>query len=98
MLNGEWDFAWYANPEQVPTDFGSIKWDKIRVPGNWQLQGYGKPIYTNIDYPFDVNPPFINGVNGNPVGIYRKEFILPADWQEKQVFILGVFHRLSISG
>ena len=87
MLNGEWDFAWYANPEQVPTDFGSIKWDKIRVPGNWQLQGYGKPIYTNIDYPFDVNPPFINGVNGNPVGIYRKEFILPADWQEKQVFI-----------
>ena len=87
FLNGEWDFACFENPEQVPLDFGSISWNKIQVPGAWQMQGYGKPIYTNIDYPFDANPPFIDGPNGNPVGLYRKEFTIPESWNGKQLFI-----------
>ena len=51
------------------------------------MHGYGTPIYTNIEYPFDKNPPLIDGPNGNPVGSYRRTFKLPADWQGRQVFI-----------
>ncbi len=87
LLNGTWDFAWFENPDQVVPDFGTIKWDKIQVPGSWQMQGYGKPIYTNIEYPFDVNPPFISGENGNPVGLYQREFNIPDDWMNKQISI-----------
>jgi len=87
MLNGKWDFAWFANPEEVPADIRNIKWKKILVPGVWQMQGYGKPIYTNITYPFDVNPPYIDGQNGNPVGLYQREFVIPKIWRGKQVYI-----------
>ncbi len=75
-LNGQWDFAWYADVSELPNNCNPDKWNKIDVPGAWQMQGYGKPIYTNIVYPFDVNPPFINGKNGNPVGIYQREITI----------------------
>ncbi|WP_289053403.1 glycoside hydrolase family 2 TIM barrel-domain containing protein [Carboxylicivirga marina] len=73
LLNGQWDFTWYADVTEVPEGEMPDKWNKIEVPGAWQMQGYGKPIYTNIVYPFDANPPFIKGDNGNPVGIYQRE-------------------------
>ena len=75
-LNGIWDFAWFKNISEVPENAKPQAWDKINVPGTWQMQGYGKPIYTNIIYPFDKNPPYISGDIGNSVGIYKKEFVL----------------------
>ncbi|TLX78160.1 DUF4981 domain-containing protein [Labilibacter sediminis] len=75
-LNGQWDFAWYADVSEVPDNAIPDKWNTIEVPGAWQMQGYGKPIYTNIVYPFEANPPFIKGENGNPVGIYQREFTI----------------------
>lgn len=54
-LDGEWDFSFVESPRDLPNDINEIhklKWDKIQVPGNWELQGYGKPVYVNILYPF----------------------------------------------
>ncbi|WP_321996566.1 glycoside hydrolase family 2 TIM barrel-domain containing protein [Draconibacterium orientale] len=74
LLNGEWDFNWYGNPGDVP-QYSETKFEnKILVPGAWQMQGFGIPIYRNTKYPFDVNPPYIKGEYGNPVGIYERVF------------------------
>ncbi len=73
-LNGTWNFAFFKNVSEVPTNAKPKSYDKIEVPGTWQMQGYGTPIYTNIVYPFDKNPPFISGENGNSVGIYQTNF------------------------
>jgi len=73
-LNGTWNFAWYKDISLVPKNAKPASWDKIQVPGTWQMQGYGQPIYTNIVYPFDKNPPFIRGKNRNSVGIYERDF------------------------
>jgi len=73
-LNGTWSFAWYKDISLVPENATPKNWNKIQVPGTWQMQGYGTPIYTNIVYPFDKNPPLISGENGNSVGIYQRVF------------------------
>lgn len=57
------------------------EWTKIAVPGHWQLQGFGKPQYTNVIYPFPVDPP--NVPSENPTGTYRRTFVLPSRWQEQ---------------
>ncbi len=62
-LNGRWAFEWYPNPASVPEgfwapDFDVADWDKVDVPGNWQVQGYDKPIYTNVQYPFPIDPRY----------------------------------------
>ena len=76
LLNGVWDFNWYANPSDVP-EYSDIKFEhKIQVPGAWQMQGFGIPIYRNTKYPFDVNPPYIKGQYGNPVGVYERTFMV----------------------
>ena len=83
-LDGQWLFHWSRNPEERPADFYKedydvSSWDKIAVPGNWQTQGYGTPIYTNIEYPFVRNRPSVTTEppkdwtayeNRNPVGSY----------------------------
>jgi beta-galactosidase len=61
LLNGRWRFRWTRNPSSAPESFYSVDyddapWDDIEVPGNWQLQGYGQPIYTNSQYPFPIDP------------------------------------------
>lgn len=56
----------------------SPKWSTINVPGHWELQGYGKPHYTNVKYPFPVCPPFVP--TENPTGTYRRQFHVPATW------------------
>ena len=61
-LNGKWKFNWVAKPEERPLGFYKpgfdvSKWDEIVVPGNWQMQGFGIPIYTNINYPFKKKQP-----------------------------------------
>ena len=83
-LDGQWKFHWSRNPEERPVDFyredyDVSGWDKITVPGNWQMQGFGTPIYTNMTYPFRRNRPSVTDEpprewtayeNRNPVGSY----------------------------
>ncbi|MBQ4407993.1 MAG: beta-galactosidase [Bacteroidales bacterium] len=84
-LDGKWLFHWSKNPDERPADFYKedydvSRWDKINVPGNWQTQGYGVPIYININYPFFRNRPSVTTepqdkswtayINRNPVGSY----------------------------
>ncbi len=90
-LNGIWKFNWVYKPADRPvdfykTDFDVSAWEEIKVPGNWELQGFGTPIYTNIKYPYEKNPPFINHSH-NPVGSYRRTFELPASWKGREVFL-----------
>jgi beta-galactosidase len=99
LLNGNWKFHWVKSPDERPRDFYKPSydvsgWEEIPVPSNWEMHGYGTPIYTNITYPFRNNPPFIQGQRGytadkepNPVGSYRRDFTLPSDWADKEVFI-----------
>lgn len=91
ILNGNWKFNWVPKPADRPMDFFKpdfdvSTWKEIPVPSNWQLHGYGIPIYTNTVYPFKVDPPHIQHDN-NPVGSYRRNFILPNDWEGKEIFI-----------
>jgi len=89
-LNGEWNFSWYAKPADVPESIGSDQfkpeWKTIDVPCNWEMRGYGTPIYTNMVYPFPVNPPFIDGKD-NPVGMYQRQFDLPTSFSDQQVVL-----------
>lgn len=91
LLNGQWKFKLAANPDSIPAgfyrpDFDAAAWDEITVPGHWMMQGYDKPIYTNVKMPFPANPPYVSHAD-NPTGLYRQTFTLPADWQGRQVFI-----------
>ncbi|KAJ6030977.1 Glycoside hydrolase family 2 N-terminal, partial [Penicillium herquei] len=73
LLNGTWDFQY------APTPFHEVKeWNSIQVPGHWQLQGYGRPQYTNVPYPFPIDPPFVP--TENPVGTYKTSFRVPLSW------------------
>lgn len=76
LLNGDWEFKLFDKPEDVDGSFlielMNDNWQKIPVPSNWQLQGFDKPIYCNVKYPFAVNPPFVP--SDNPTGCYRTEF------------------------
>ena len=88
-LNGNWKFHWVRNPGDRPTDFFRLDfddaaWDEIPVPSNWELLGYGVPIYTNIPYPFPPAPPLVPQ-DWNPVGSYRTTFEVPDDWAGMQV-------------
>jgi len=85
-LNGTWDFAFFNDVSEVPADAKAESYDKIQVPGTWQMQGYGQPIYTNIIYPFDKNPPNISGENGNSAGIYQTEFMMDTI-EDKETYI-----------
>lgn len=93
-LNGTWKFNWVRNADQRPmdfyrTDFNDKGWDDLPVPGNWELHGYGDPLYVNVGYPwrhqFQNNPPQVPTEN-NHVGSYRREIIVPADWRGKEIF------------
>jgi len=90
-LNGKWKFNWVSKPSDRPVDFYKpnydvSKWDEIPVPSNWQMHGYGRPIYLNMRYPFPVNPPYIPH-DYNPVGSYRTEFTIPEAWNGRQVLL-----------
>ncbi len=92
-LNGLWKFNWVRNADARPTDFFQTNfndkgWDNIKVPGVWELNGYGDPIYVNVGYAwrsqFKNNPPFVP-VENNHVGSYRREITVPADWKNKDI-------------
>ncbi|MHA2398824.1 MAG: sugar-binding domain-containing protein, partial [Promethearchaeota archaeon] len=93
-LNGNWKFNWVRKPEDRPKDFFKIKyddsgWDTIAVPSNWQMKGYGIPIYLNIRYPRSVKTKNIPKISHeyNPVGSYRTEFTVPKNWDDREVII-----------
>ncbi len=92
-LNGKWKFNWSKSPSERPEDFYKPEfdvssWDEIKVPSNWELQGYGIPIYINIPYEWisNPNPPEVP-VEYNPVGSYRREFSIPGNWTERKTYI-----------
>ena len=97
-LNGTWKFYYVNTPEERPQDFykdgfNDWNWKELTVPSNWELKGFGIPIYTNVIFPFPVNPPFIDHAY-NPVGSYRRSFTVPDNWTGKDV----ILHFGSISG
>ena len=91
-LNGDWKFQWVDSPSKAPADFykegyNTSSWKTIKVPANWELNGYGTPIYVNVDNEFRPNePPFAPTVD-NPVGCYLTEFNIPETWKDRLTFI-----------
>ena len=100
-LNGIWKFKWSPDPQSRPADFytenySTDKWNDILVPGNWELQGFGTPVYTNFTYPFKRDAPrvlsepkknYTSYLERNPIGSYCTTFTVPENWGNKQVFI-----------
>jgi beta-galactosidase len=97
-LNGTWNFYYADSVQARPTgfyknDFDIRGWDTISVPSNWEMKGFGIPVYTNIKYMFPADPPFIpHNINNN--GSYKREFIIPDDWNEKDIYL----HFAGVSG
>jgi beta-galactosidase len=90
-LNGRWAFRWSPVVDDGPAgferpDFDDAAWDRIPVPSNWQMLGYGIPIYVNAGYPFEKNPPFVAHDNA-PVGRYRTWFDVPEAWSGERVVL-----------
>ncbi len=90
-LNGKWKFNFATKPADRPVDFYKngydiSGWAEIEVPSNWEMQGYGVPIYTNVIYPYPNDIPNIPH-DDNPVGSYKRSFTLPPDWQGREVFL-----------
>ena len=90
LLNGNWHFALADSPAQAPVDFADPAydvedWDTITVPASWQTEGFDYPHYTNIDYPFPFDPPFVP--TENPTGCYRRDFFVPACWNDRQIVL-----------
>ena len=100
-LNGEWKFNWTLTPDEQPdgfwqTDFNDSSWKTFPVPADWEMNGYGTPIYSSSGYTFKINPPYVMTtpkekytayVERNPTGVYRRTFTIPAEWQDKEVYI-----------
>ena len=100
-LNGIWKFKWSPDPQSRPAGFytesySASNWENILVPCNWELQGFGIPIYSNIAYPFKSDPPkvmseppknFTSYLYRNPIGSYITTFSVPETWNNKLVFI-----------
>lgn len=100
-LNGTWKFKYVAGTTYGPgssefqaKDYNDNGWDTIRVPLSWEMANYGKPVYTNVGYPFSNNPPYANtgltsyGVTDhNATGFYRRTITIPESWNDKRVFI-----------
>jgi beta-galactosidase len=99
-LNGQWKFNWVQDPRKRPMDFykpdfNDANWSHIKVPANWELNGFGLPIYVNQPYEFTghakmhgkLNPPYDIPIDNNPVGSYRRKVAIPSHWKDRQVFI-----------
>ena len=91
LLDGTWKFHWSKQPADKPEGFYKenydvSRWENIKVPGNWEIQGFGIPIYTNINYPHPTTPPFISH-DDNPVGCYIREFDILQAWNGRRVYL-----------
>ena len=114
-LNGMWKFYWVKEPSERPLEFYKVDydvshWNELPVPSNWEMYGYGTPIYTNVNYPFRNLPSvirpqkgFTNEVEVNPVGSYRRNFVVPVDWKDKEIFLhfdgaySGIYIRIPVN-
>jgi beta-galactosidase len=90
-LNGNWKFNWVAKPADAihgfeKSNFNTDSWKDIEVPSNWEMKGYGTPIYTNATYPFFSDYPNINH-NDNPIGHYVKTITIDESWEKKDVIL-----------
>ena len=86
LLNGQWRFAFYSRDIDAPEQIES--WDTIPVPSCWQLHGYENPNYSNINYPYPCDPPYVP--DDNPCGIYEREFVLRKKWGKVYFVFEGV--------
>lgn len=100
-LNGTWKFKYVVGTSYGPgssefqaKDYNDSGWDNIRVPLSWEMANYGKPVYTNVGYPFSNNPPNANSgmsqygvTDHNATGFYRRTINIPATWKDKRVFV-----------
>ncbi len=84
LLNGEWDFKYYSRDIDLPEII--TEWDKVQVPSCWQMTGYEKPYYTNVNYPYPVDPPFVP--DDNPVGVYRRTVNADAEMAARENYIV----------
>ena len=84
LLNGNWNFKYYERDIDVPDVIDS--WDTIPVPSCWQLFGYDKPGYTNVNYPIPVDPPYVP--DENPCGVYKTTFNINENWNERKTYIV----------
>ena len=90
-LNGTWRFHWSSTPEAAPAQFhdpgfDDRAWSTIAVPSNWEMEGFGYPVFRNVRQPFPPTPPFPPS-DDNPVGSYRRTFTMPEDWRGRRVFL-----------
>ena len=90
-LNGTWDFRLVSRPEAAPRTFIQSKykpgrgWSTIQVPGNWTMQGFDYPHYTNVQMPFQHEPPTVP--DENPTGLYRKQITIPKKWKGRRIVL-----------
>ena len=100
-LDGEWKFNWTRMPDEQPpgfhrADFDDSAWSLFHVPANWEMKGFGTPIYSSSGYTFKIDPPRVMGeprrdytayVERNPTGVYRRTFRVPDAWKGQEVHI-----------
>ena len=100
-LDGMWKFNWTKTPGEQPADFykkdfDDTGWVNFPVPADWEVNGYGTPIYSSSGYTFKIAPPFVMKepkrkytayIERNPTGCYRRTFTVPAEWRGKEVYI-----------
>ncbi|MBP3360786.1 MAG: glycoside hydrolase family 2 [Clostridia bacterium] len=84
LLNGEWDFAYFSRDIDCPDNI--LSWDKVNVPSCWQTTGYEKPYYTNQNYPYSVDAPYVP--DDNPVGVYRRFIEITKEQCQKENYIV----------
>lgn len=89
-LSGYWKFLLASNPTAVPKNFyesafQDSDWETLPVPSNWQMHGYDRPIYTNVVYPFPLDPPHVP--TDNPTGCYRTYFHIPKEWKGRRILL-----------
>ncbi len=84
LLNGIWSFKYFSRDIDMPQTID--EWDSIPVPSCWQAHGYGNIMYTNLNYPYPVDPPYVP--DENPLGVYRCEFEITKEWAERETYIV----------
>lgn len=90
-LNGKWKFHWVEKVGDVPPAFfeqryNDAGWTTMPVPGNWEFNGFGIPMYVNTGFGFSAKPPFIDRED-SPTGVYRQEFNIPQNWDGRRIFL-----------
>ncbi len=84
LLNGKWNFAFFERDIDVPEKITS--WDLISVPSCWQTLGYERPVYTNVNYPHPVDPPYVP--DDIPCGVYERSFEIDSSWSNRETYIV----------